>query len=50
MAEVAEHELDEWVKQLPTYIKITTDFLKKLDGYKDNLPQKFIAFTMDVKA
>ena len=50
MAEVAEHELDEWVKQLPMYIKDTTDFLEKLDGYKDILPQKCIAFTMDVKA
>ena len=31
MTEAAEHELDTWVKQLPTNIQDTTDFLRYID-------------------
>ena len=49
LAEVAEHELDEWVKDLPTYIQDTTHFLNRLEQIKKTLPQKYIMFTMDVR-
>jgi hypothetical protein len=50
IAEVAERELQEWVEQLPSYIKDTTDFLKKLESVKCCIPQDATLFTMDVKA
>ena len=50
IAEVAEKELGEWVENLPSYIKDTTDFLKKIVELKDSLPEDAILFTMDVKS
>ena len=50
IAEVAEQELNEWVSKLPSYIKDTTDFLKKFEDIKDTIPPGSIMFTMDVKA
>ena len=50
LAEVAEKELEEHVTNLPSHIKDTTDFLKKVETIKENIPDDFILFTMDVKA
>ena len=49
MAEIAEHELDEWVGKLPTYVKDTTHFLQILDKIKSAIPPGYLMFTMDVK-
>ena len=50
MAEVVEQELDQVVRSQPSYIQDTTNFLKRLEGMKMNLPQNFLMFTMDIKA
>ena len=49
LAEVAEHELNEFVKSSPSYIQDTTDFLKKLSDVQQPLPEGTILFCFDVK-
>ena len=50
IAEVAEHELGEYVSKLPSYVKDTTDFLRKIEEIKHTIPSKVILFTLDVRA
>ena len=46
-----QSELSENIKQLPSYIKDTTDFfLKKLQSIEQPLPPETIMFCFDVKA
>ena len=49
LAEVAEHELNEFVKSSPSYIQDTTDFLTKLSDVQQPLPEGTILFCFDVK-
>jgi hypothetical protein len=49
VAELAESELSEHVKSLPTYVKDTTDFLKKIQTINQPLQPGTILFCMDVK-
>ena len=49
MAEVAEWQLNEYVEQTPSFIKDTTDFLRKLDEIKVKLPAGAIFFCFDVE-
>ena len=49
MAEVAEFQLNEYVEQSPSYIKDTTDFLRKLDKINVKLPTGAILFCFDVE-
>ena len=44
LAEVAEHELNEFVKSSPSYIQDTTDFLKKLSEVQQPLQEGTILF------
>jgi hypothetical protein len=48
LAEVAEHELNEFVITSPSYIKDTTDFLQKLSDIPQPLPDDTIMFCFDV--
>ncbi len=48
IAEVAEAQLDEYVKDSPSYIKDTTDFLNKLKEIQQPLPKDIILFCFDV--
>ena len=50
MAELAERELEEGVQKQNTYIKDTTDFLKKLEDIIMPIPEGSQLFTMDVKS
>ena len=50
MAEAAEKELEENVTNLPSYIKDTTDFLRKIEIIKHELPNNAILLAMDVKS
>ena len=50
MAEVTEKELDEWIRQLPSYIKDTTHFLREIGAIKTIIPPKCTLFAMDVKS
>jgi hypothetical protein len=50
IAEFIENELSENIKQLPSYIKDTTDFLNKLQSIEQPLPPETIMFCLDVKA
>ena len=49
IAELAEAELSEGVQQQTTYLKDTTDFLRKLNQFGQTLPPDRILFTLDVK-
>ncbi|CAC5402835.1 unnamed protein product [Mytilus coruscus] len=48
IAEIVENELSENVRNLPTYIKDTTDFLNKLNAVQRPLPDNAIMFCLDV--
>ena len=48
MAEIAEKELNEYVKSTPSYLKDTTDFLCKLKEVNEPLPKDSILFCFDV--
>ena len=50
MAEVVEHELMENVCNLKSYIKDTTELLRKLNKIPQPLPGNSIMFCLDVKA
>ena len=50
MTEVVENELEENVKNFSTYIKDTTDFLRKLQNIQQPLTNDTIMFCLDVKA
>ena len=49
MAEVAEHELNEYVINSPTYIRDTTDFINKLREIKSTIPTNALLFCFDVE-
>ena len=49
MAEVAEKELEEYVRKSPSYLQDTTDFLRKLDAINRKLPKEAILFCFDVE-
>ena len=49
MAEVAEHELNDFVINSPTYIKDTTDFINKLSTTDTIIPTNSILFCFDVE-
>ena len=49
IAEVAEYELNEFVKSSPSHIQDTTGFLKKLSKVQQPLPEGTILFCFDVK-
>ena len=49
MAEVAEKELDEYVRKSPSYLQDTTDFLRKLDAINRKLPQKAALFCFNLE-
>ena len=48
LAEVAEHELSEFVETSPSYIRDTTDFICKLQEIKEPLPENAFLFCFDV--
>lgn len=48
LAEVAEHELNEFVETSPSYIRDTTDFICKLQEIKEPLPENAFLFCFDV--
>ena len=50
MTEIVENELAENVRNLNSYIKDTTDFLRKLSEIQQPLPKGAIMFCFDVKA
>lgn len=50
MAEIVEAQLTDNVKSLPSYIRDTTDFIKKISDIPQPLPSNTILFCMDVKA
>ncbi|MGH0131312.1 UNVERIFIED_CONTAM: hypothetical protein FKN15_045536 [Acipenser sinensis] len=50
IAEIAEKQLRSHVEKLPSYVKDTTQFLKRLESLKHNLPENTILFCMDVKS
>ena len=49
MAEVAEYELNDFVINSPTYIRDTTDFIRKLREIKSTIPTNAILFCFDVE-
>ena len=49
MAEVAEHELNDYVINSPTYIRDTTDFINKLREIKSTIPTNALLFCFDVE-
>ena len=49
MAEVVEKQLEEYVVSFPSYIRDTTDFLRKLEEIKQTLPENAIIFCFDVE-
>ena len=49
MAEVAEKELEEYVRKSPSFLQDTTDFLHKLDAINRKLPNEAILFCFDVE-
>ena len=50
LAEINEHELEQWLTNLTTYILLqnTTQFLRKLEEL-DDIPKNSILFTVDIK-
>ena len=48
LAEVAEHELYEFVEKSPSYIRDTTDFILKLQEIEEPLPENALLFCFDV--
>jgi hypothetical protein len=48
IAEFIESELNENIKQLPSYIKDTTDFLNKIQSIEQPLPPEAIMFCLDI--
>ena len=49
IAELAEHELNEYVENTPSYVKDTTDFISKLKTMKTDIPKDAILFCFDVE-
>ena len=49
MAEVVEHELNDYVINSPTYIRDTTDFINKLREIKSTIPTNALLFCFDVE-
>ena len=49
MVEVAEHELNDYVINSPTYIRDTTDFINKLREIKSTIPTNALLFCFDVE-
>ena len=49
MAEVAEHKLNDYVINSPTYIRDTTDFINKLREIKSTIPTNALLFCFDVE-
>ena len=47
MAEVAEHELNSFVINSPTYIKDTTHFINKISTIDTTIPTNSILFCFD---
>ena len=50
IADIAEKQLRSHVEKLPSYVKDTTPFFKRLESLKHNLPENTILFCMDVKS
>ena len=48
LAEVAEHELSDFVVNSPSYLKDTTNFLQKLAQVPQPLPKDTLLFCFDV--
>ena len=48
LAEVAEHELNEFVEKSPSYIRDTNDFISKLQEIEEPLPDNALLFCFDV--
>ncbi|KAK3089910.1 hypothetical protein FSP39_007586 [Pinctada imbricata] len=48
-AEVAEHELNQYVESSPSFIRDTTDFINRLRQIEEPLPENAILFTFDVE-
>ena len=48
LAELTEHELNEYVENTPSYIRDTTDFISKLKAFNANIPKDAILFCFDV--
>ncbi|XP_053394169.1 uncharacterized protein LOC128555550 [Mercenaria mercenaria] len=48
LAELAEHELNEFVTSSPSYIRDTTDFINKLKDIQTPLPEGTLLFCFDV--
>lgn len=50
IAEIAEKQLQPHVESLPSYVKDTTQFLKRMNRIKTKPPENAILFCMDVKS
>ncbi|XP_058872875.1 uncharacterized protein LOC117966563 isoform X1 [Acipenser ruthenus] len=50
IAEIAEKQLQPHVESLPSYVKDTTQFLKRMTRIKTKLAENAILFCMDVKS
>ena len=50
ISEFVDYHLQPIVKSLPSYVKDTSDFLKKLRNLPKNLPKETFLVTMDVKS
>ena len=48
LAELTEHELNEYVESSPSYIRDTTDFISKLKTIRKEIPENAILFCFDV--
>ena len=49
ISKYADYHLQPIVKEIPSYVKDTQDFLKKLEKVKD-IPQESLQVTLDVKS
>ena len=49
IAELAEHELNEFVESSPSFLRDTTDFILKLHDIQEPLPENSILFCFDVQ-
>ena len=50
IAEIVENELTEHVRNLPSFIKDTTDILNNLRTIKQHIPENYVMFCLDVKS
>ena len=48
IAELVEHELNQYVESSPSYIQDTNDFINKLADFNDRIPKDSISFCFDV--